>query len=228
MSACSDEGITWHLVPPKAPHFGGLWEAAVKVAKKHIFRQLGSSRLSFEDMCIVLTQIEAIMNSRPLLPMTEDPNDMAVLTPAHFLIGSTLHALPDPDVHSIPTSRLHHYQQLQQFGQRFWIHWRQDYVQELLKDTRGWALNDGIVPGRMVILVDEMQPAIRWPLARIEAIKPGKDNITRVVSLRTARGIIVRPISKICLLPSSVAASNPVNELEQFNEEQEAYQSLIC
>ncbi|KXJ83155.1 hypothetical protein RP20_CCG008086 [Aedes albopictus] len=205
---CSDEGITWHLTPPKAPHFGGLWEAAVKVAKKHLYRQLGSSRLSFEDMCTILMQIEAIMNSRPLLPMTEDPNDLAALTPAHFLIGSSLHALPDPDVRSIPTSRLQHHQQLQQHVQQFWTRWRQEYLQELQKDTRLWQRNEQIVPGRMVILVDEMQPTIRWPLARIESVLPGNDHLVRVVTLRTTRGIITRPITKICLLPSSSMVPN--------------------
>ncbi|XP_058817379.1 uncharacterized protein LOC131680685 [Topomyia yanbarensis] len=132
-SACTAEGITWHLIPPKAPHFGGLWEAAVKVAKKHLFRQLGSSRLSFEEMCTILTQIEAIMNSRPLLPMTEDPNDLAALTPAHFLIGSSMHALPDPDLRNIPANRLDHYQKLQMHVQQFWMHWRKEYLQELQK-----------------------------------------------------------------------------------------------
>ncbi|XP_065089129.1 uncharacterized protein LOC135710468 [Ochlerotatus camptorhynchus] len=203
VSACASEGITWHLTPPKAPHFGGLWEAAIKVAKKHLFRTLGSSRMSFEEMCTVLAQIEAIMNSRPLLPMTEDPNDMSALTPAHFLIGSSLHALPDPDLRSFPAYKLDHYQQLQLHVQQFWTHWRKEYLQELMKDTRGWNRNEEIVPGKMVIVVDEMQPPIRWPLARIESILPGKDKLARFVILRTARGIITRPIAKICLLPYS-------------------------
>ncbi|XP_058827450.1 uncharacterized protein LOC131687383 [Topomyia yanbarensis] len=206
-SVCAEEGITWHLTPPKAPHFGGLWEAAIKTAKKHLYRQLGSSRLTFEAMCTILTQIEAIMNSRPLLPLSEDPNDLAALTPAHFLAGSSLHALPDPDLMNVPANRLDHYQQLQVHVQQFWSHWKKEYLQELLKDTRGWKRNNEIVPGRMVILVDEMQPPVRWPLARIAAVLPGKDHLARVVLLRTARGIITRPIAKICLLPYSTVAS---------------------
>jgi hypothetical protein len=209
IAACADEGITWHLVPPKAPHFGGLWEAAVKVAKKHLYRTLGSSRLSFEGLHTVLTQIEAIMNSRPLLPMTEDPNDVAALTPAHFLVGSSLHALPDPDLRQLPLYQVDHYQKLQLHAQKFWMHWRSEYLQELLKNTRCLMRNNEITPGKLVIVVDEMQPPIRWPLARIESIHPGRDGLTRVVDLRTANGgIITRPIVKICLLPYTTINQN--------------------
>ncbi|XP_053691504.1 uncharacterized protein LOC128740017 [Sabethes cyaneus] len=204
------EGIVWHLTPPKAPNFGGLWEAAVKTAKRHLFRQLGSTRLSFEDYYTILHQIEAAMNSRPLLPMSDDPNNLAALTPGHFLTGSSLQALPDPDLLHTPVNALDHLQRLQQHVQKFWSHWRSEYLQELIKDTKRAARNDEIQPGRMVILVDEMLPAIRWPLARITQIHPGSDNLTRVVTLRTAKGIITRPITKICLLP--VPESTPEDE----------------
>ncbi|XP_038117006.1 uncharacterized protein LOC119769172 [Culex quinquefasciatus] len=193
-----------------SPHFGGLWESAVKVAKKHLFRQLGPSRLSFEDMCTVLTQIESHMNSRPLLPLSEDPNDLAALTPAHFLIGTSMHALPDPDLRHIPVNRLNHYQQLQLHAQQFWAHWRREYLQELLRDTKGYQRNDEIQPGRLVIVVDELQGPLRWPLARIEAVHPGPYGIVRVVSLRTASGgIITRPAVKICLLPVPLSPEAP-------------------
>ncbi|XP_062538776.1 uncharacterized protein LOC134207067 [Armigeres subalbatus] len=184
-----------------APHFGGLWEAAVKSAKKHLFRQLGSTRLTFEGYYTVLTQIEAMMNSRPLLPISDDPNDLAALTPAHFLIGTSSTALPDPDYQHLPTGLLGTYQNWQQLVQKFWVHWKREYLQELMRDTKYAACNNQIHPGRLVIVADDSLPAIHWPLARIVAVHPGRDDLCRVVSLRTAKGIIKRTINKICLLP---------------------------
>ncbi|XP_062540881.1 uncharacterized protein LOC134208939 [Armigeres subalbatus] len=198
-SACTDQGITWHLTPPKAPHFGGLWEAAVKTAKRHLFRQL-----------------ESAMNSRPLLPMSDDPNDLAALTPAHFLIGTSMYALPDPATQHTPVgASLILSSEAPASRSKFWVHWRTEYLQEMMRDTKLAARNDEIRPGRMVILVDEMVPTTRWPLARITEVHPGRDRLNRVVSLRTAKGVIIRPITRICLLP----CFEPVLDQEQREEE---------
>ncbi|XP_041785479.1 uncharacterized protein LOC121600688 [Anopheles merus] len=56
----SNENIQWHLIPPRAPNFGGLWEAAVKVAKTHLVRQLGTAQLSYESMCTLLTKLKDV------------------------------------------------------------------------------------------------------------------------------------------------------------------------
>ena len=33
---CTSQGISWDFIPERAPHFGGLWEAAVKSLKRHV------------------------------------------------------------------------------------------------------------------------------------------------------------------------------------------------
>lgn len=107
---CLEEGTQWHFNPPSAPHFGGLWEAAVRSAKGHLLKVVGETLISPEDMTTLLAQVEGCLNSRPLTPMSDDPNDLDPLTPSHFLIGSNLQALPDPDLDNFPMNRLDRYQ----------------------------------------------------------------------------------------------------------------------
>ncbi|GFU31974.1 integrase catalytic domain-containing protein [Trichonephila clavipes] len=98
----SKEQIKWNFNPPSAPHFGGLWEAEVKTLKYHLKREIGNSILSHEEFLTLVVQIEAILNSRPICPLSNDPNDVETLTPAHFLVVSSLAAVPDPDYTEIP------------------------------------------------------------------------------------------------------------------------------
>ena len=66
---CSTQNITWKFIPEHSPHFGGLWEAAVKTMKRHLRRIVSDVKLTFEELSTVLTQIEACMNSRPIAPL---------------------------------------------------------------------------------------------------------------------------------------------------------------
>ncbi|XP_033213726.1 uncharacterized protein LOC117170797 [Belonocnema kinseyi] len=76
----------WLFNPPAAPHFGGKWKGGVKSVKFHLQRVIGDNLLIYEMMNTLLSQIEAVPNSRPLCLLTEDPNDLGILTPGHFLI----------------------------------------------------------------------------------------------------------------------------------------------
>ena len=60
------EEIEWRFIPPRAPHFGGLWEAGVKSFKTHLKKTIGNSKLTIEEFLTLATGIEAILN-QPLL-----------------------------------------------------------------------------------------------------------------------------------------------------------------
>lgn len=82
------QNLSWHFIPPGAPHMGGLWEAGVKSFKQHFKRTAGSTKYTFEEFQTILSKIEACLNSRPLCPNSQSPSDFTALTPGHFLIGS--------------------------------------------------------------------------------------------------------------------------------------------
>ncbi|XP_039311166.1 uncharacterized protein LOC120359023 [Solenopsis invicta] len=74
-----------------------LWEAAVRSAKTHLYRIVGKAHLTFEEMQTILCEIEAILNSRPISPLSEDPNDLTYLSPGHFLTGRVQQVYPDSE-----------------------------------------------------------------------------------------------------------------------------------
>ena len=120
---------TWHTIPERAPHFGGLWEAAVKSAKHHLKRVVGQQTLTFEEFTTIASQVEACLNSRPLGALTShSPDGMAPLTPGHFLIGRALQAYPEALLTDNP-SLYKRWNLCQQHF--FWQRWSREYLQQL-------------------------------------------------------------------------------------------------
>lgn len=121
--SAAEVGVEWKFIPPRSPHFGGLWEAAVKSIKGQLQKTLGTASLTYEEMSTILVRIEACLNSRPITPLSNDPSDLSVLTPGHFLIGRALTNLPEPDLVSMSSNRLHRWQRTTQLFQQIWQRW---------------------------------------------------------------------------------------------------------
>ncbi|GFS75768.1 integrase catalytic domain-containing protein [Trichonephila clavipes] len=202
MDFLSKEQIKWNFNPPSAPHFGGLWEAGVKSLKYHLKRVIGNSILNHEEFLTLVVQIEAVLNSRPICPLSNDPNDVETLTPAHFLVGSSLVAIPDPDYTEIPMNRLSRWQLVQRMNQHFWRKWSSEYLNRLQQRPKWCKGNVGFKEGDLVLVKpSENSDSLKWHLARILKLHPGKDNIVRVVTLKDKQGIYKRPVTKIANLP---------------------------
>ncbi|XP_071652700.1 uncharacterized protein [Temnothorax longispinosus] len=195
-------GINWQFIPAYSPHFGGSWEAGIKSAKHHLKRVASNLTLTFEEFYTLLTQIKAILNSRPLTPMSTDPNDLTPLTPAHFLIGKSLTSVADPDLTHLPESRLSRWQLIQNVQQHFWQRWSKEYVGELQQRTK-WKKPFKPLPkeGTMVLIKEDNLPPFKWRLGRILSIHPERDQIVRVAIVRTSNGSVRITVAKLCPLP---------------------------
>lgn len=196
------KGTTWHFIPAHSPHFGGLWEAAVKAFKYHLKRIVDQSVLTYEEFYTLLTEIEASLNSRPLCQMSSDPNDTEAITPGHFLVGCALNSLPEPSIIDVHESRLHRWQLITKMHQDFWQSWSKDYLCELQQRPKKWQTErENLVVGDLVIMKDDRVPPSNWNLARIIETHPGSDGIVRVVTLKHKSGETKRAINKVCKLP---------------------------
>ncbi|CAH1725392.1 unnamed protein product [Aphis gossypii] len=191
----------WHFNPPAAPHFGGIWEAAIKSTKTHLKKVVGAQVYTFEEMSTLVIRIEGVLNSRPLQPLSSDPNDFVALTPGHFLIGQPLLALPEENVINIPINRLRRWQLIRQALQSFWRRWSREYLQTLQGRKKWFKQTDNITVGDLVAVHSPNNPPMSWQLGRIVEVHPGPDNVVRVVTIRTADGLLKRPVVKITKLP---------------------------
>lgn len=157
----TEKGISWHFMPALSPHFGGLWEAAVKSFQHHVKRVIGEELFMFEQLNTFVIEIEAILNSRPLTPISSDPHDPLALTPGHFLIGNTLTSLPETSFKTTPMNQLSYRQHIQKVKQDFWSRWHKEYIHhhnERHKWTRG---NHNIEEGTIVVLKDDHLPPLQ-------------------------------------------------------------------
>ncbi|XP_070170748.1 uncharacterized protein [Polyergus mexicanus] len=201
--AIANVNVKWHFIPPSAPHFGGLWEAGVKGLKFHLKRAIGSRTLSQIEFATLLCQIEACLNSRPISALHDDPNDFSALTPGHFLVGRPLVSPPEESVLDIDSNRLSRWQQVRTILEQIWRSWSSDYL-HTLQQRRKWQENKPELKiNELVLLKNNLAPPSKWELARILDVHPGSDGHVRVVTLRTAKTTLKRPITQICQLPIS-------------------------
>lgn len=195
--------ISWHFMPALSPHFGGLWEAAVKSFKHHVKRVVGEELFTYEQFTTFVIEIEAILNSRPLTPLSSDPNDLTALTPGHFLIGDSLTCITEIDFSETPSNRLSAWQHIQKVKQDFWARWHKEYIHQLNLRHKWTKGSHDINQGTVVVLKDDNLPPLCWHLGRVEQVHPGADGIIRAVTVRTNNGVYKRNVKKLAPLPDT-------------------------
>ncbi|XP_073833960.1 uncharacterized protein [Musca autumnalis] len=197
------QNLSWHFIPPGAPHMGGLWESGVKSFKNHFKKISGQIKYTFEEFSTLLATIEACLNSRPLGSMSNNIDDYQTITPAHFLIGSSMLSPAEPEEIRLAGSILNRWRKLKAIHHDICRRWKEEYLVELHKRYKWKNPQADLVQGDLVALRGESVCATDWRLGRVIKVHRGSDGRVRVVDLKTQGGIITRPIHKLVLLPCS-------------------------
>ena len=194
--------IQWSHIPAASPHFGGLWESAVRSMKKHLRRIMGTLILTYEELTTITCQVEACLNSRPLLPMTcHNPDGITPLTAGHFLFLDAPNSYPtDPRLPEEPRL-LKRWNQCQAVVQHFWARWSREYLHTLQTRTKWQKIKPNLKTGDVVIYKPKDNFACRWPLARVIDTYPGEDGLVRAVLIQPVTGETrKRPVTKLSLV----------------------------
>lgn len=86
---------------------------------------------------MLLCQIEACLNSRPLYPLSNDPRDLTALTPGHLLIGEPPINVPEPSRASDPPGHImSRWALITNLRDNFWNRWSTEYLHHLQQLTK--------------------------------------------------------------------------------------------
>ena len=188
----------WRFIAPRSPWWGGWWERLIRSVKLALRKSLGSNCLAYRELETMIHEVEACINSRPLTFVSDEISGENPLTPAHFLLGHGS-GFFGRDVPPTPLASERdlgqRYDLRQSMLDRFWSLWSSDYIRNLPPHT-GCRGNCGIRVGSLVLVQDD-QPRLKWPLGVITKVFPGRDGVIRTVEVKTSAGTLIRSIPRI-------------------------------
>ena len=146
-----------------------------------------------------MCEVETVINSRPITPVSSDPEDLEPLTPNHLLLlrGGVV---PDDVLGEGDGYTRRRWRQIQYLADTFWKRWVAEYL-PLLQGRQKWVkVERNISVGDLVLVMDMNLPRLQWPLGRVTEVFRDKKGYVRTASVKTARSTVKRPITKLVLV----------------------------
>ena len=215
LEALSRRGTEWPFIPARAPWYGGFWERLIGLTKTSLKKILGRRFVSMETLQTIVTEIEAVLNDRPLTHVSSNLHDLEPLTASHLLYGRKMTSLPYPEhytdddvtvVQSDQTTLTHRSRTQANIISQFWKRWRSEYLTALREYHKTTGSREERIRVRDVVQIHDEGPRSRWSLAVVEELITGNDGSVRAAKMKTKQGFTTRPIVK--LYPIETVASD--------------------
>ncbi|XP_077866221.1 uncharacterized protein LOC144353806 [Saccoglossus kowalevskii] len=203
-----NKGVTWKFIPKRAPWFGGFYERLIGITKACLRKILGKSCVYLDELTTILTEVESVINDRPLTYVSGNNEDPSPLTPSHLLYRRLITQLPhdvidddellDPSYGNERSTLQKRAIHLDKLHEHFWQRWRNEYLQTLRErhaqiTDRGHS-NNVIKVGDVVQVHSDTNKRVNWQLAVVQRLVHSNDNLVRSAIIRTKTGITNRPI----------------------------------
>ena len=186
--------MEWIFNLEKAPWWGGVFERLVKSMKQCLRKTIGKARLSYDKLLTATTEVEMILNSRPISYVSTEDIEKP-LTPSHLLVGHRILGLPDSHYYedqddNTDMSPDHLSRRMKHLNQTLDHFWKSEYLLELRnchcydRNTSRSNNLDPISSDDIVIVHTQGRPRASWRLARVEDLIRGSDGQVRGATLR--------------------------------------------
>ena len=202
----SEKSIKWKYICPASPWWGGYWERLMTTMKIPLKKILGKAFMTSDELYTILTEVEAMVNSRPLCSIHDDPEDMSYLTPANFLIGRSIINLPvrplkHTEVNPTATRRELNamLQKQERTLQKVWKFWTENYLRSL---GVGPAIKENLTikEGDLVMVASNHKVRCTWKVVRVSELIAGRDGKIRSVMVKVDGKIRRRPVQLLSQL----------------------------
>ncbi|XP_062714759.1 uncharacterized protein LOC134291266 [Aedes albopictus] len=200
MRELDSSGFEWIFNPPLAPHMGGSWERLIRTVKNNLVMVCSTKRPSDEILRNVLTEVENIVNSRPLSHVPIDDDSAPALTPNHFLLGSSGGLKPLSNLDNSGAALKQNWLTSQILANQYWKRWLSDYLPEITRRSKWFQQVKPIAVGDIVVIADPKMPRNCWPKGKIIGTRVSADGQVRSATVRTSSGVYDRPATKLAIL----------------------------
>ncbi|XP_055920890.1 uncharacterized protein LOC129952362 [Eupeodes corollae] len=192
--------LKWNFIPPSSPHMGGTWERLVRSVKRTLTFITPTRNPSDELLLTMLAEVERIINNRPLTYFPLDSPNEEALTPNHLLLGSSNGEKSFGTLTDDGVLLKKNWLTSGQYANRFWRRWVNEYLPDLTRRTKWFAVTKPLREGDVVIIADPNNPRNSWPKGIILQTIPGRDGEIRSAIVKTSTGVYTRPTAKLAVL----------------------------
>ncbi|KAK3109081.1 hypothetical protein FSP39_022675 [Pinctada imbricata] len=198
---------TWLFNPPHASHMGGVWERMIGVTRNilnSLLMDLPGGGLTHEVLVTFLAEVSAIINSRPLVALTTDPDEPLPLTPSLLLTQKSLVDTGFCTQIDMKDMYKKQWKRVQVLAEMFWARWKDQYLQSLQNRRKWQDPKRNFCSGDVVLVRDKQSARNNWPMGIVQETYAGHDGLVRKVNIRVVNdgriSSFTRPVVELVLL----------------------------